>query len=108
LPSTKAATAHQNKGVIEMKKLTILFGFVICLMSCTIWVTADNPWAAECPPQDIVIYYMNPLYGPQFLKIKKGHFDDPDNYWTMEEWEKQNTPKMEEETIDPKDGNKEL
>jgi len=74
-----------------MKKFLTIAVFAMMLLMGGFMAAADC--GATCPPEDIIIYYMDPVLGiPKFIKIKKGHFDDPDHYWTMEEWNHQTRP----------------
>lgn len=38
------------------------------------------------PPEDAIIAVPTP-FGPQAVKIRKGFFDDRDNWFTIEEWD---------------------
>ena len=88
-----------------MKRLIIMVACLAVLGGGVAQVSAE---CGPCPPEDIVIFYMDPVFGPKFLKIKKGHFDDPDTYWTMEEWESQTSPPKQEPPEEPKEKGKNL
>ncbi len=56
----------------------LLFGLLV------IWLLpadAQEPAAPQCPPQDSMVIFPD---GPGM--VRKGHFDNPDNYYTKKEW----------------------
>lgn len=52
-----------------------------------------------CPCEDVIYLVQSPYGGTVPVKMKKGFFDEPENYRTMEQWEE-----MMQEEADPSTG----
>ncbi len=60
-----------------MKKLFVLFILMVFLVvGCT---------SGLCP-KEAVFFYGNSPIGPILYRIPPGHFNDPNNFWTEEEF----------------------
>ena len=65
-----------------MKKYLII-GLVF-LMGCA---------SVSCPKEDIILHGIHPRLGPMPLLLEKGSCDNPENYTTLKEFERQQREK---------------
>ena len=78
---------HDRKRRQEMwvnRILGFIAGMFIMLVLFTMLGCVPAATVCVCPQQDVVI-----AAGSGFAFIDKGWFDDPNNFWTFEEFEQQ-------------------
>ena len=71
-----------------MKKVVLSIVLILFLFSC-----ASLQKCPSCPQTDVVIVTY-PFLRP--IIIQKGHFDNPENFWTLDEWKESQGKETEE------------